>query len=148
MVEERKTRTSETRDNEKRTRGWQRPSALPEPPKKEGVSYRWVRTTLLGEQDNRNASMRFREGYVPVKASEFPDLQVMSDINSQFPENIVIGGLMLCAIPSEIMKDRNRQMTERNGQQLQSVDRNFMRENDPRMPLLKPERRTQVKFGD
>ena len=31
--------------------------------------------------------------------------------------------------------------------QMEGVDRNYLRENDPRMPLLNPERNTKVKFG-
>ena len=31
--------------------------------------------------------------------------------------------------------------------QMQSVDNNFLRENDPRMPLMKPERSTRTTFG-
>ena len=31
--------------------------------------------------------------------------------------------------------------------QMSSVDNNFMRENDPRMPLLNPERSTRTTFG-
>jgi hypothetical protein len=32
-------------------------------------------------------------------------------------------------------------------QQMESVDNNLMRENDPRMPLLKPERSSRTTFG-
>jgi hypothetical protein len=31
--------------------------------------------------------------------------------------------------------------------QIDAVDRNFMRENDPRMPVLRPERSTKTSFG-
>jgi hypothetical protein len=31
--------------------------------------------------------------------------------------------------------------------QMESVDNNYMRENDPRMPVLRPERSTKVTFG-
>ena len=31
---------------------------------------------------------------------------------------------------------------------MEAVDNNFMRENDAIMPLLSPDRRTRVKFGD
>ena len=32
-------------------------------------------------------------------------------------------------------------------QQMESVDNSFMRENDPRMPLLQPDRTTRTSFG-
>jgi hypothetical protein len=66
--------------------------------------------------------------------------------NDRFKDNIVIGGLMLCKTPSELVQDRNDHYQEQSDAQIQSVDNNFMRENDPRMPLFS-ERKTKVTFG-
>ena len=147
-MDNRTPRTQETREKTARKRTWERPSALPTPEPRDGLKFRWIRTSTLGEADNRNVSMRFREGYTPVKASEFPELKVISDRGSQFPDNIEIGGLLLCSIPAEIVEDRSEQMAEKARQQMDSVDRNYLRENDPRMPLLRPERESRTtNFG-
>ena len=42
---------------------------------------------------------------------------------------------------------RQRYYEDLAAKQLQSVDNNIMREQDSRMPLLNPERRTRVTFG-
>jgi hypothetical protein len=145
---DRTPRTEETRDKTARKRTWERPSALPTPEPRDGIMFRWIRTSTLGDTDNRNVSMRFREGYTPVKASDYPELRVMSDRDSQFPDNIEIGGLLLCSIPAEIVEDRSAQMAEKARQQMDSVDRNYLRENDPRMPMLRPERESRTtNFG-
>jgi len=145
---DRTPRTEETRDKAARKRTWERPSALPTPEPRDGIAYRWIRTSTLGDTDNRNVSMRFREGYTPVKASDYPELRVISDRGSQFPDNIEIGGLLLCSIPAEIVEDRSAQMAEKARQQMDSVDRNYLRENDPRMPMLRPERESRTtNFG-
>jgi hypothetical protein len=145
---DRTPRTQETREATGRKRTWERPSALPTPEPRDGIKFRWVRTSTLGDADNRNVSMRFREGYSPVKASDFPELRVISDRGSQFPDNIEIGGLLLCSIPAEIVEDRSAQMAEKARQQMESVDRNYLRENDPRMPMLRPERESRTtNFG-
>lgn len=147
-MDNRTPRTQDTREKAARKRTWERPSALPTPEPRDGIKFRWVRTSTLGETDNRNVSMRFREGYTPVKASDFPELRVISDRNSQFPDNIEIGGLLLCSIPAEIVEDRSEQMAEKARQQMDSVDRNYLRENDPRMPMLRPERESRTtNFG-
>ena len=147
-MDNRTPRTQETREKTARKRTWERPSALPTPEPRDGLKFRWIRTSTLGEADNRNVSMRFREGYTPVKASEFPELKVISDRGSQFPDNIEIGGLLLCSFPAEIVEDRSEQMAEKARQQMDSVDRNYLRENDPRMPLLRPERESRTtNFG-
>jgi hypothetical protein len=145
---DRTPRTEETREKAARKRTWERPSALPTPEARDGIMFRWIRTSTLGDTDNRNVSMRFREGYTPVKASDYPELRVISDRDSQFPENIEIGGLLLCSIPAEIVEDRSAQMAEKARQQMDSVDRNYLRENDPRMPMLRPERESRTtNFG-
>jgi len=144
---DRTPRTAETRDAGERKRTWQQPSALPTPEPKDGMSFRWIRTSTLGEADNRNVSMRFREGYTPVKAEDHPELMVMSDVDSRFKGNIEVGGLLLCSIPTEIVEDRNDQMAQKAKQQMDSVDRNYLRESDPRMPVLKPERSSRTSFG-
>ena len=145
---DRTPRTEETREKAARKRTWERPSALPTPEPSDGIMFRWIRTSTLGDTDNRNVSMRFREGYTPVKASDYPELRVISDRDSQFPDNIEIGGLLLCSIPAEIVEDRSAQMAEKARQQMDSVDRNYLRENDPRMPMLRPERESRTtNFG-
>lgn len=145
---ERMTRKSETREAESRTRAWTRPDALPTPDPEEGYHFRWIRTSMMGQPDNKNVSTRFREGYVPVKASDYPELKVISDHDSRFPDNIEVGGLMLCKIPQYVIDDRNRQMDEQSARQIEAVDRSYLRQSDPRMPVLKPERSSRTSFGE
>lgn len=140
-------REAETRETAERPKTWVRPSALPTPPPRPGVTYRWVRVSTLGNSDARNVSMRMREGYVPVRREDFPEFQIMSDVDSRFPENIEVGGLVLCQIDAEITKDRKRQMQQISDAQMQSVDNAYLRENDPRMPMLQPERTSRTNFG-
>lgn len=145
---DRTPRTAQTRETGERKRSWQRQSMLPTPEPRDGLKFRWVRTSSLGQGDMTNVSRRFREGYVPVKATEFPELHVMSDVDSRFPENIEVGGLLLCAIPEDIADDRMYGQVEEARQQMDAVDRNYMRESDSRMPVLKPERSSRVtNFG-
>lgn len=147
---DRTPRTSETREAASRKKTWTRPSALPLPEPKPGIKYRWVRTSTLGESDNRNVSVRFREGYTPVKAEDHPEMMLLPDLDSRFAEqgNIEVGGLMLCSIPVEIAEDRMRQQDKAAAQQMEAVDRTYLRESHPSMPVLKPERSTRTSFGD
>jgi len=110
-------------------------------------AYRWIRTATLGQADNTNVSAKFREGWEPVPAGEHPELQVMSDIDSRFEGNVEVGGLLLCRNSKEAVEARNNYYGDMAKRQMESVDNNYMRENDSRMPLLKPERTTKVTFG-
>jgi hypothetical protein len=148
MAEQRTPRSSESREKTQRPSDSYVPaSVLPIPEPKDGWVYRWVRTSSLGNADNTNVSQKFRDGWQPVLASDHPELEVMSDIGSRFEGNIEIGGLLLCKAPEEQMKKREEYYQQMASQQIDSVDNNFLRENDPRMPLLNPERRTRTQFG-
>ena len=57
-----------------------------------------------------------------------------------------MGGLVLCKIPKEFMRQRAEYYQQQADTQMNSIDNNFMRENDPRMPLFK-ERSSKVSFG-
>jgi len=94
-----------------------------------------------------NVSRRFREGYVPVLAKEFPELKIMSDVDSRFPENIEVGGLLLCSIPDKQATRRIHGQAQQAKAQMDAVDRNYMKESDPRMPVLAPERSSRNSFG-
>jgi len=142
-----KARDNETRETEDRVTDYRPPSNLPDPTPEDGYEFRWVRTSMLGDADNRNVSMRYREGWEPCLAEDHPELMIMSDVNTSYEGNVVIGGLMLCKCSTEKMEARNKYFAEQADQQASSVDHNFMRENDPRMPLLETERKSTVTFG-
>jgi len=147
---DRTPRKTETREATSRKKTWQRPSALPVPEPRDGVKFRWVRTSTLGESDNRNVSVRFREGYTPVKAEDHPEMMLLPDLDSRFADqgNIEVGGLMLCSIPVEIAESREDYQNQAAQQQMDAVDRNYLRESHPSMPVLQPERSTRTSFGD
>jgi len=147
MAENRIPRDLETRARVERPKQWMPPELLPTPNPEEGYEFRWIRVSTLNAADPMNVSSKLREGWEPVKASEHPEIQLMqTGEKPRFPDSIEIGGLLLCKTPSEFVQQRNNHFQQLTAGQMASVDNNFMRENDPRMPLFK-ERRTEVKFG-
>lgn len=146
MAENRLARELETRETTQRVKQWQSPTLLPTPEPEEGYSFRWIRTSLLGQADPTNVSAKFREGWEPVKAESQPQMFAYSDPNSRFKGNIEIGGLLLCKIPKEFMEQRAAFYTKASADQVTAVDNSFMQQNDARMPLFK-ENRSSVTFG-
>jgi len=144
---DRTPRESETREAEAHDTPWKRQSMLPTPEPRNGLHYRWVRTSSLGNADMANVSRRFREGYVPVKAAEYLELKIMSDVDSRFPDNIEVGGLLLCSIPDKQAARRVVGQAQQAQAQMDAVDRNYMKESDSRMPVLTPERSSRTSFG-
>lgn len=146
MAETRTSRDLTTRESSARKRSWSRPELLPTPNPEVGYEFRWVRVSTMGVADPMNVSSKLREGWEPVKASDHPEVHLMQSEDERFKDNIVVGGLMLCKTPTEFVQERNAYYTGQAEAQMKSVDNNFMRENDPRMPLFN-ERRTKVTFG-
>lgn len=138
-------RTLATREKEQRR--WMPPSSMPEPEPQDGYSFRWVRVSMAGENDAKSISSRLREGFVPVRAEDHPELKIHAVTEGQFIGGIESGGLLLCKIPTEFVKQRNEYYSGQTRQQVESVDSQLMRENDPRMPLFR-ERKTKVSFGN
>lgn len=148
MAEQRTKRAAQAREVEQRpSDSWKPASVLPTPDPQDGWVFRWVRTSTLGKSDNTNVSQKFREGWTPVRAEDHPELEVMSDIGSRFEGNIEVGGLLLCKAPESEVKKREEYFERMAETQMESVDNNFLRENDPRMPVLSPERSSRTTFG-
>jgi hypothetical protein len=139
-------RESETRATSERPQQWAPAELLPEPDKQAGYKYRWIRTSTLNQADPRNLSGKLREGWEPVGIEEQPKFQLLVDPNSRFKDNIEIGGLLLCKTPEEFVEQRNKHYRIQAESQMDAVDNNLMRQNDPRMPLFN-EKKSTVTFG-
>jgi hypothetical protein len=120
---------------------------LPTPEARPGIEYRWIRTATLGKNDNTNVSSKFREGWTPVRSEDHPNLQVVSDIESRFTDNIEVGGLLLCQNSTENVQARREAQLDQAQNQMNAVDNSYLRNSDPRMPVLDPERSTRSSFG-
>ena len=102
--------------------------------------------SMQGQPDAQNISNKLREGYEPVKAEEYPELMMHASTQGQFKGGIEIGGLVLCSIPTEILRQRDAYYANLNKATMESVDNNFMKDSDPRMSKFS-EKSTKVTFG-
>jgi hypothetical protein len=146
MAENRIDRELKSREKTTRKKAWTRPEVLPSPNPEPGYEFRWIRVSSQGTTDATNVSSKLREGWEPVKASDHPEITLVTIENDRFKDNVVIGGLLLCKAPVELIEERNDYYKQQTKSQMDSVDNNLMRENDPRMPLFN-DRKTKVTFG-
>jgi hypothetical protein len=146
MADNRLTRELATRAMAERPKQWMPPELLPEPDKVEGYAYRWIRVSNLSKADPRNVSSKLREGWEPVDISEQPKFKLLADPNSQYKDNIEVGGLLLCKTPAEFAQQRDEYYAKQTQAQTDAVNNNLMRQSDPRMPLFR-ENKSEVRFG-
>jgi hypothetical protein len=106
------------------------PSALPDPTPEPGMTYRYIMTHVLGRPEPTRVSMMMREGWVPVKIEDHPELGLSGS------GNVEIGGLMLCKMPTERAQSRANYYNQQAQTQMDAVDNSYLKNNDPRMPLF------------
>jgi len=146
MAQNRLDRELESRTKKVRKKAWTRPTVLPDPTPEDGYTYHWVRISTNGQSDATNVSSKIREGWEPVRAEDHPEIFTDTVSDDRFKDNVIVGGLMLCKAPEELVQQRNEFYQNQADSQMHSVDNNLMRENDPRMPLFN-DRKTKVTFG-
>lgn len=142
----RKSREADSRTTLQRPQAWRPPETLPSPDNRPGWTHRWIRLSTNGQEDPGNISSKLREGYEPCKAEDYPEMMLHATTEGRFKGNIEVGGLMLCRIPSEFLEQRAAYYANMNKNQMDSVDNNFLRESDARMPLFS-EKKSKVTFG-
>lgn len=144
----RKPRSTETRETEARQVSWKPAHDLPVPNPIDGYGFRWIRISMMGNPDPANMARSRREGWVPCKASDHPEISSDFAAFGLAPSSdlIEIGGLVLCKAPREMLDQRDAYYADMTQKQTQSVDNNLFRENDPRMPLFR-EGKSKVSFG-
>ena len=142
MANNRTQRDLETREQEKRY-VYTPASTLPDPAPEPGFTYRWIATAILGQANPTNVSQKLREGWEPVKAVDHPELMLQGDKNG----NVEIGGLMLCKAPTQMVLARKEYYENQARAQMESVDNNFMRNNDARMPLFADKKSSTSRGG-
>ena len=143
---DRTPREVDTRQSQER-KVWRLGTALeaPEPPL--GYKHRWIRESVMEFDDKTNVHKRRQEGYELVRAEEYPEYSGPVVDEGRNAGIIGVGGLVLARIPTELAKQRNQHYQKSTQNQMEAVDRDWMRENNPAMPKLAPNRKSSVSFG-
>ena len=143
---DRTPRETQTRQSQER-KVWRPGTALeaPEPPL--GFKHRWIRESVMEYDDKTNVHKRRQEGYDLVRAEEYPEYTGPVVDEGRNAGIIGVGGLVLARIPEELAEQRNQHYQKTTQNQMDAVDRDWMRENNPAMPKMSPQRKSSVSFG-
>ena len=124
------SRASEERSKDKRDQPWAPPSSLDAPAPPQGYCHRWIRVQSMGFEDAGNVSKKLREGWAFLRAETL----------------IGVSGLVLARIPEEIVKSRTEYFKRISADQMDAVDSNLMKEQQPGMKI-NIDRQSRVTFG-
>ncbi len=127
---------------------WRPVGIIPSFERKAGWDYKWAVTSIRGQTDPTGFQRSLQEGWRMVHPSEHPELSYLQSVPGAATDRIETGGLVLCKMPLELAKQRDRHNHARANQQVQSVDAQLKNEfaGDSRVELIN-ERRSEQGFG-
>jgi hypothetical protein len=123
---------------------------LETPPAPDGYQYRWIRESMLGQEDRSNVSRRLREGWELVRGTDLPQEFALPTHDSGRHAGIVYNeGLLLAKMPLETVQERNQYYAGKSQQAKDALDNNVFNESkrDGRYVKYDSKRESNVTFG-
>lgn len=121
-------RSLETREQTERKRSWREPTILPEPAPRDGIVFKWVRAASRGTDDKVTYQKRMYEGWEPVDAANHPE--IVAEMGSgQTSGHIERGGLILCQMTEEMVRQRREHYAGVAKQQETAAEEHYMRDS-------------------
>ncbi len=137
--------TRRTREDDSRYQDYKPPALLEVPVAPDGVIYRWIRCTVHNVDDAENLSLKYRDGWVPVRADEIKDWDGPVHKENKYSGVIGVGDLILCKNARARMEARQRHYEQITRNQQLAVDAELMKQNDSRMPIFKNRTSQQIR---
>ena len=139
------SRSTEIREKNTREEEWtfEEPDALDIPDSvkakfdNEGMSLRWLRISLKGQDDIMNVGKKQQEGWVFVTPDEVPEMAVTSFVREEgrYLGAVCRGDLALAKMPTGKVKARKRFYEKKANDMMDAVNAQLMKSSDSRMPI-------------
>tara|TARA_R100000278_G_scaffold73503_1_gene57593 strand:- start:353 stop:832 length:480 start_codon:yes stop_codon:yes gene_type:complete len=149
-IQSRKSRESETHAKQTRRQPWRPVRKLETPPAPEGYEYRWIRESMLGQEDKANVARRIREGWELVRGTDLPAEYSYPTAETGRHAGLVYSeGLLLAKIPTETREERNAYYEDQARMKKEALDNNMFNESrkDSRYVKYDSDRKSNVTFG-
>ena len=148
---DRNSRDSEAHDKESRRKPWRPVRRLETPPAPPGYTYRWIRESMLGQEDRANVSRRLREGWELVRGTDLPsDWELpTADDQSRHAGIVYNEGLLLAKIPTETVDERRDYYQGKSRDAVDALDNSMFNDSrrDGKYVKYDPQRDSRVSFG-
>ena len=151
VTADRNSRDSEAHDKESRRKPWRPVRRLETPPAPPGYTYRWIRESMLGQEDRANVSRRLREGWELVRGTDLPsDWELpTADDQSRHAGIVYNEGLLLAKIPNETVEERRDYYQGKSKDAVDALDNSMFNDSrrDGKYVKYDPQRDSRVSFG-
>lgn len=132
-------RSSQTREKTTRKTDYKPPNLLEAPPCPEGFRQRWIRVSIVGQDDARNVSLMQRDGWQFVRADEHPE-HAPPVQEGKYAGAIGVGDLVLARNTEERCQARDDYLHEQSNRQQAAVDNDILKAEHPHMPIVRNRR--------
>lgn len=129
--QDRSPRELNTREETVRSTTWTPQEILPNPYPKPGFRRRWMRVSIMGDNDPVNVARYRREGWSIVDPKEVPECGI-----DPKEDRIEIGGLVLVEIDEKVAQQRDDYYNRLARAQIDAVDNQLLGQQDARMPTM------------
>ena len=149
-IHTRESRESENHENKTRRKPWRPVRKLETPPAPEGYEYRWIRESMLGQEDKANVSRRIREGWELVRGTDLPaEYSYPTSESGRHAGLVYSEGLLLAKIPTETREERNTYYENQARKAKDALDNTMFNESskDSRYVKYDTNRKSEVTFG-
>tara|TARA_R100001377_G_C3184737_1_gene108101 strand:- start:584 stop:1060 length:477 start_codon:yes stop_codon:yes gene_type:complete len=149
-AQSKQSRDSEMHEKNTRRQPWRPVRKLETPPAPDGYEYRWIRESMLGQEDRGNVSRRLREGWELVRGTDLPQEFDFPTHESGRHAGIVYNeGLLLAKMPIETINERNNYYAGKSQQAKDALDNTMFNDanKDTRYVKYDADRKSNVTFG-
>ena len=145
MTTRNEVRSNTSREANIREEEWtfEEPDALKIPEEVEarfsndGMSLRWLRISVKGQDDISNIGKKQQQGWVFVTPDEVPELAITSFVRKEgrYTGTVCRGDLALAKLPTGKVMARRKHYENKSKEMMDAVNAQLMRNNDSRMPI-------------
>ena len=139
------TRSNTQREQNLREENWtfEEPDALTIPDSvqarfdNEGLSLRWIRISVKGQDDVSNVGKKQQEGWTFVTPDEVPEMAVTSFVREEgrYIGTVCRGDLALAKMPTGKVRARRKFYEKKANDMMDAVNAQLMKSSDSRMPI-------------
>ena len=145
MTTRNEQRSNTSRETQTREEEWtfEEPDALKIPEEVEarfsndGMSLRWLRISVKGQDDISNIGKKQQQGWEFVTPDEVPELAITSFVRKEgrYTGTVCRGDLALAKLPTGKVMARRKHYENKANDMMDAVNAQLMRSNNSRMPI-------------
>ena len=103
----------------------------------DGMSLRWIRISIRGQEDIQNVGKKLQLGWAFVTPDEVPEMALTSFVREEgrYQGAVCRGDVALVKMPAGKVAARRKHYEKKSNDQMDAVNAQLMKSSDSRMPI-------------